>query len=202
MSRTFFLGIVFVSTLIDATVFSLSFFPRRQGHARIELKSLARSIAATSFVFVLKLFPLIVMGLTIFGLIHLIYIDLVALAPALALVALIWRWKRSTPTVRFVAIVCLVPRDRRRVRDLRRTIRSAAGNRRSRRPARTRRDATDSDRRARRHSNPRRLGSRTERRPPTHGKKPDLVLIAGDVFQGDDDSFERALPALRGYSPN
>ena len=197
MSRTFFLGVVLVATLIDAFVFSRSFFSNREGRERIDCKTLFRAIAATTIVFVLKILVFLVLGLTAFGLIHLIYVDLVALAPALALLALFSRRKRMTLAVRLVAIVTLFaafvgayatfiePFDTRlETADV-----FVPSQRVGARPIRIGVLADIQTQGVSEHERAavRRLAA----------TNPDLVLVAGDVFQGDDESFERALPGIR-----
>lgn len=197
MSRSFFSAVVVLSTLIDAFVFHRSLFSKRSNQDRVEFKALFRAIVATLCSLVLKIFLLLPLGMTEFGLIHLVYVDLVALAPALALFGIATRRKRSTLSVRIAAIVCVAPA-------------FVGAYATFVEPFDTRFETADvvvSPRRA--GLRPLRIGvladiqtqgvSDHERNAVRRlaAAKPDIVLIAGDVFQGDDRSFERALPEMR-----
>ena len=117
MSHEIFLKIIVISTLIDvaamATIlFGTRWLGERYDSTEIGLRRIVVAVLVTSLVFIVKLTPLTLLGVNLFGVIHLVYVDLLVLPPVAALALLgascvrskeRWRWVVTKPA-RIVAI--------------------------------------------------------------------------------------------------
>ena len=93
MSQQTFALVVIASTLIDflviaAVFFGARWFGERSDSAEIGMRHVLRAVLITTLVFVIKLTPLTLLGLNLFGVINLIYVDLMILPPAAAVALL------------------------------------------------------------------------------------------------------------------
>ena len=183
--------IVAGSTLIDMAAAGVTLFI---APGAIEMRRVARAALTTGAVFLLKLVILALFGVARFGQIHLIYADLVVLVPAVGAALLFGR--RLTAPVRVVALASLgmipvgvyatwVEPFRLRLETARvgvLTLRDGKGVIRIGVLSDLQTDwVTDYERGA------------VDR---LMAEKPDVILLPGDVFQGTQDQFEAAMPAL------
>lgn len=88
------------STLVDAAVFAAVLFGglvwrSRRGAAVLGLELVGGAVLAAALVFIAKLAPLTALGLNLFGMINLAYVDLIVVPPATAAVLLIAASLRS-----------------------------------------------------------------------------------------------------------
>jgi predicted MPP superfamily phosphohydrolase len=203
--------IVILSTLIDALVvgFCLWFSGRRRRDdpraGAITMTSLLTAAWATTVVFLVKLLLMRRLGTNPFGVIHLIYIDLVVLVPAIGIALLFASsrsrhqdaWRPVSGPVRLAsrASLILIPIgvyatwiEPFRLRVERVTLAVGSG----RAGTDTLRIGVLSDLQTAGVSDHER--SAVER---LLAAKPDVILLPGDVFQGSAATFEAALPALR-----
>ncbi|MFG0330076.1 MAG: metallophosphoesterase [Phycisphaerales bacterium] len=81
--------IVFASAAFDFVVGALALWILTRSNRVITLPRLIAAVCATGVVFVFKLIPLVVVGLNGFGAIHLVWVDLIIVTPALSLGALL-----------------------------------------------------------------------------------------------------------------
>ena len=105
-----FLFTLILSTLIDALVaFGLLVGLGRAQPRGLTLGRVGGAVVLTAIVFTAKLMVLIMLGLRMFGLIHLLYLDMVIVLPILAAAVLVLRKRlRPTPAVRGLAVVLLI----------------------------------------------------------------------------------------------
>ncbi|SIO61758.1 hypothetical protein SAMN05444166_6847 [Singulisphaera sp. GP187] len=94
MSQQTFALVVIGSTLIDFLVITgvclgARGFGVRSGSAEIGMKQVLNAVLITALVFMIKLTPLTLLGLNLFGVIHLVYVDLMILPPAAAVALLV-----------------------------------------------------------------------------------------------------------------
>jgi uncharacterized protein len=202
-----FLLVVVASTIVDAfvaVVFLFCIGVRRPGEgdglATIGVDRVILAILGTGSVFALKLLIFSTLGVHSFGVVYLIYIDLVVLIPAigLGLLALSFcRWQRPTAAVRVasVASLGLIPIGV-----------YATWIEPYNLKLETARLAVPT---AREGSKPVRIGILTDLQTGKVGAhehravdllmagKPDLILLPGDVFQGTDEEFAATRSALR-----
>ena len=195
-----FHAVVTLSTLVDAAAAGVGLFapwPRGEGpDARtIDLVRVARAAGLTALAFALKL-PFL--GLHAFGLIRLAYIDLVVLVPLAGLAVLLAsRRLRVTPLARLAAwaglglaavgvYATLVEPFRLRLETARVPVAAGREGRGAIRIGVMTDFQTDQVTDYERGAVDRLMAQR-----------PDVILLPGDVFQGDDDAFDRELPALR-----
>ncbi len=165
---------------------------------RIDLRRILVAVFFTSAAFILKVFALLSVRFSLFGLIHLVFIDLAFLTPLIAAIVLIAGRRRGdrpprrrlTVPVRFAAVVAIsfLPIglyanliEPYRLQIERATV-PVSGERDGRAPIKV---AVLADIQT---------GSMTdyERRvlELTMAEKPNLILIPGDVFQGSDREFK------------
>ncbi len=204
----YFDWIVLASTLVDLAVALAALLVRRPvewtSGPRVTLLRMIGAVAVTSVVFAAKAIFLMAMGVHPFGVLRLIYVDLVIVIPIVGMVLIWadrgWDWPYGpfmTWSVRNTALASLllpmvgyyatcVEPFRLRVERTRVPVDPARGL-----------------------TKPLRVGVLSDiqiRRvtPYEHrvidtlmAEKPDLILMPGDVFQGSDDAFERERPALR-----
>lgn len=190
--------IVAGSALIDFLVALAAMFvvPEAAGRSRVGLIRALLALVATSVVFLAKAAVLGRLGVGLFGFVCLAYVDLVVVVPALGVALLAGRkWVARPVLVLSTLALLMAPVGIYATywEPFNLKIETAnvpvAPTRSGRSPLRvgvltdlqTRR-VTDHERKA------------VERLNAT---KPDLILIPGDVFQGDDDAFERERPALQ-----
>lgn len=93
MSQQTFALVVAASTLIDFFVMGVALFGQRWVGTRassweISLRQVITATLITGVVFVMKLTPLTLVGCNLFGVIHLVYVDLMVLPPAAAIMLL------------------------------------------------------------------------------------------------------------------
>lgn len=204
-------AIVIGSTLIDALGALAMLFPAPGKRGRwdapwtVGLDRLARAALAAALLFAAKLPPLATAGLDRFGLIHLLFVDAVILVPLLGLALVLAERPgpggrpprlRLTRPVRALAWAGLVPA----------AVGVYAG---AIEPYRLQLEtARVGVPPARAGSRPVRLGVlsdlqiahvgayETEAVARLLAQRPDVILIPGDVFQGDEAAFEAELPAL------
>lgn len=93
MSQQTFAFVVILSTLIDFFVIAAAFFRtawlgERRDSVEIGLRHVLSAVLITGLIFVIKLTPLTLLGFNLFGVINLIYVDLVILPPAAAITLL------------------------------------------------------------------------------------------------------------------
>ena len=203
MPHVLFPLIVVVSCLLDAIVSSLALFATFGEGAGapppvISLRRAFRASLATTLFFIAKGALLATWGMKEFGWIHLAYIDLVVLTPALGAALLIadrvrfggLAWRRLTTPVRVAAVaslaLILVGVDATWIEPFRLQVETA---RITVNPRRTGKDII-------------RIGVLTDLQ--TSGvtdyersavdrlmaEKPDVILLPGDVFQGSREEFE------------
>ena len=205
-----FLSIVAGSTLVDAAVAGAALFLHREPPGAgerpvIGLGRVAWAAAVTAAVFLIKLAFLTQQGVGFFGWVHLVYADLVVLIPAACLAVLASSrpdrdgrpWRRLTPPVRRLAWaglgLALVGVYATLIEPFRLRLESARVRVSSRREGtgvvrvgvltdlQTTR-VTDYER------------SAIDR---LMAQRPDVVLIPGDVFQGNQEQFEATREPLR-----
>ena len=171
----------------------------------IGLRRLLAAVLVTGIVFLLKLIPLTLAGVRRFGVIHLIYADLVVLLPTLGIALLIGarltlrgqRWWTLTNPVRIVALasLCAIPIgiDATWIEPFRLQLETA------RVAVSPRRDGSGvvrigvlSDLQTARVS-----GYERDAVARLMALKPDIILLPGDVFQGNREAFEAERAALR-----
>jgi predicted MPP superfamily phosphohydrolase len=197
--------VVIVSTLIDAFVaaFFLLGVRHREGTndpTTIGLGRLILAILRTGSVFAIKLLVLSRLGVHAFGIVYLIYVDLVILIPAigLGLLALSFsKWQRPTAAVRLASIASLglipigVYATWIEPYNLKlETAKLAVST-------------------AREGSEPVKIAVLTDLQTGRVGpheqravdllmaQKPDVILLPGDVFQGTDEEFDATRSTLR-----
>ena len=159
----------------------------------LTLPRVLAAVCLTGFVFLAKVFVLAAIGLHAFGLIHLIYVDLVVLIPLIGLG--LWLaerrgWLRFTATVRALAILSLA-------------LAGVGVYATFYEPFNLRLETATLDLPPGRDgSQPIRIGVLTDLQTNRVGaheqrvvdllmaQKPDLILLPGDVFQGSDEQFE------------
>ncbi len=202
-----FLDIVIGSTLVDALVAAvvLLFVGVRRptegsGPPRIGVLRVALAMLVTSLVFVGKAAVFWRLGVSLFGTIHLVYVDLVVLIPAIGLGLLgisISGWRRPTLLIKLASLASLAlipigvyttwiePYNLR----LETARLALPGARVGTKPVKIAvltdlqtDGVTDYERRAIR---------------LLMDQKPDLILLPGDVFQGSDSDFEATKSSLR-----
>lgn len=202
---------LWASTLVDALVAGLVLLRPWQGQGPdrpgpvIGLPGVLVAVLVTSVVFIGKWMLLQRWGLHLFGLIHLVYLDLVVVLPVAGVAVLLAGrrgrdsapWRRVTGSVRVIAWACLVPAPlgiyatyiepfRLQLETARVTVppeRAGAG---------TIRIGVLSDIQTGRVTDYER--SAVER---LMALAPDVIVLPGDFFQGPQEAFERELPALR-----
>lgn len=205
-----FLVIVAASTLLDAFIAALALFipialSTEPATPKLDLRRLIRAALATSVFFVMKAAFLTTFGLRHFGVIHLIYIDLVVLAPLIGAAVLL------APRVRIGGTPLCQLTTPARVAAMSSLAMIAIGI-----------DATWIEpyrlrlERTRVAVSPRRTGKDVVRigiltdiqtnRVTDHersavdrlmAEKPDVILLPGDVFQGTSEEFEATKIELR-----
>jgi predicted MPP superfamily phosphohydrolase len=194
-----FIFLVTASTFVDAAVACFVLF-RAPSRSLITFPRVVRTASITGLVFVLKLLLLSRIGVHHFGLIHLVYVELVVLVPAvgtIALLASLLHRRQLTTSARVVAFGSLAL--------------AAVGIDASWiEPFRLRLETARVD------VSPRRTGTKPfkiavltdlqttrvtdyERSAVAllMAQQPDVILLPGDVFQGTRDDFNATLPALR-----
>jgi|GEM_PF-195081 len=205
--------LVVLSSLVDGLVFLIVLWGRtsihrneNQARPRVTILDLLLASAGVSIAFVAKLIVLASMGLNLFGLIRLIYIDLVVVVPAVASILLVlesWLPRSTSPRriqltkgVRRVAFAGLglsavglystwIEPFRLRLEQQRVELdESRTGNEPIRIAVLTdlqTRQVTEYE-----HSAVDRLMA----------TRPDLILMPGDLFQGDPRAFDKERPAF------
>jgi predicted MPP superfamily phosphohydrolase len=204
----YFDGIVLASTLVDLAVALAALLVRRPVEwttgPRVTLPRLVAAVAFTSIFFAAKAVALVWLGVHPFGIMRLVYVDLVIVVPLIGMVLIwsdrAWDWPFGPfmpwsvrnlalaslllPLVGYYA-TCVEPF---RLRVEHATVTAAPG---------------------REFSSPLRIGVLSDLQvrhvgPYEHrvidtlmAERPDLILMPGDVFQGSDADFERQRPALR-----
>jgi hypothetical protein len=204
----YFDAIVLASTLVDLAVALAALLVRRPVEwttgPRITFRRMLGAVAITSVVFAVKAVVLVGLGVHPFGILRLIYVDLVIVVPLIGMFLIWadrgWDWPhgpfmpwsvRNTalaslllPAVGYY-MTCVEPF---RLRVERASVPVAAG---------------------REFKGPLRIGVLSDIQIRHVGdyehqvidtlmaEKPDLILMPGDVFQGSDSDFERECPALR-----
>ena len=202
--------LVIISTTLDAAVVSFVLFYRwerfldRDREPTITAFRVLLAALAVTGVFVFKIPALIVLGLNAFGLVFLIYTDLAVAFPLIALVVLCMAWRGPSGIVRPIstgarnlALVCSLfvpvaiyatfyePFNLK----LERAEVPLEADRTGREPLTigVLADIQTSAVTAHEHAAVDRIMA----------EAPDLILMPGDLFQGDAAAFERELPALR-----
>ena len=199
------LPLILASASFDAIVAgSILFLGRGHGDSKltitIGLRRLSLAVLATGFLFAIKALVLRKFGVDSFGLIHLIYDDLVIVIPALGFAVLAaWfaRWRLPTTTVRVVAWASLglIPIGifATWIEPYRLQLETA----RLELPAGKDGSGTV------------RVGVLTDLQTNLVGdyerravdllmaQRPDVILLPGDVFQGSDEEFEATKGSLR-----
>ena len=186
-----FHAVVTLSSLVDAAAAGLGLFAPPSGPIGLRRVALAAVLAGLAFAFKLPF-----VGVNGFGLIRLAYIDLVVLVPLIGLALLIAsRWRRVTPLARLAAVAGVAMAGVGVYATLIEPFRLQLET--ARVPVSTRREGRG----------PIRIGVMTDLQTAhvtdyergavdrLMAQKPDVILLPGDVFQGDD--FEGELPALR-----
>jgi len=195
-------SIIVGSMLIDTAVVAAVFLGARQWdeHRRsfkVGLEQVSVVVLVTSFAFIAKLVPLTALGLNLFGMINLVYLDLMILPPATAIVLFALSAARVreqkpiwlTPSTRFLSLLALavvpigifsswVEPFRLQLETARVPLPSA---RQGRAPIRV---GVIADLQTSRITDYER--SAVDRLMAT---KPDLILLPGDLFQGSDADF-------------
>ncbi|WP_435018103.1 metallophosphoesterase [Tundrisphaera sp. TA3] len=189
------------STAIDAAVAGLALFGGR-GRPAIGAARVGLAFAATSAAFLLKLIVLGRLGVHLFGMMHLVYVDLVVLVPAIgaALLLASWPvrgepWRRVSGPVRAAAAASLglafvgvfaswIEPYRLQLETARLAIPGRDGSEAVRVGVLT---DLQTDR----------VGEHERRAVDLlMAQKPDVILIPGDVFQGSHQEFEANREAL------
>jgi hypothetical protein len=204
----YFDAIVIASTLVDLAVALAALLVRRPVEwttgPRVTLLRMLGAVAITSVVFAVKAVVLVALGVHPFGILRLIYVDLMIVVPLVGMFLIWadrgWDWPYGpfmTWSVRNAALASLVlPAagyymtcvEPFRLRVERAGVPVAPG-REFRGPLRI---GVLSDIQVRH------VGEYEHQVIDTlMAEKPDLILMPGDVFQGSDADFERERPALR-----
>lgn len=191
--------VVLCSTLIDALV-AVGLLVPREAKGEIGWRRMARGILGTVLAFIVKLPFLVVGGLNPFGLIRLVYVDLVMLVPALGLLLLAGEWFRRWRLTIFTRCLAgtslslagigvyatyielfdlrletarlLLPEQRQGSQPVRLAVLSDL--------------QTDGV-----------TGYEREAVARLMAARPDVILIPGDMFQGTERAFEAQLPELQ-----
>jgi uncharacterized protein len=205
-----FLAVVILSTLCDAAVAGLALFVvmRRDASAdspRIGMRRLVLAAGITALAFLLRMPPLALRGVGLFGWVHLVYVDAVVLLPTIGAGLLIASrvpararpWRRLSTPARCAAwaSLALIPIgiDATFIEPFRLQVETA------RVPVAVTREGSEAVR----------IGVLTDLQ--TNGvtdyersaverlmaQKPDVVLLPGDIFQGNPLQFEETRDALR-----
>jgi predicted MPP superfamily phosphohydrolase len=197
-----FLAVVIGSTLVDAAAALAALLI---DSTVIGARRLASAALLTGLVFVVKLVVLAGLGVGRFGWVHLAYIDLVVLIPAVGIVLLVSErvradgrpWRRLTTPVRLAAVASLgligvgvyatfIEPFRLRLETARVVI---SGRREGGRDVRV---GVLTDLQTNRVT-----GHERAAVDLLMAQRPDLILIPGDVFQGTRAQFDATAPALK-----
>jgi predicted MPP superfamily phosphohydrolase len=210
MSDETFRFVVIASTVVDGVVAGMVLLGRQAPHeapsARvIGIRRLLSAALVTGMVFLLKLVPLVLAGVRRFGVIHLVYADLVVLVPLVGIALLIGsrltvrgeKWRILTTPVRNAALASLVAIpigiDATWIEPFRLRLET------TRVAVSPRRDGSDilrigvlADLQTARVT-----GYERDAVARLMALKPDIILLPGDVFQGTRQAFEANRAALR-----
>jgi hypothetical protein len=196
-----FLATVWASCLVDGGV-AVGFLIRAhiKHHKVMDLRSVAVAVGLTTVVFLSKLIILAVLGVGLFGQIHLVYIDLVVIVPLIAVLVLVFSIRvpgAVTGPVKCLAGLCLIGP-------------FVGWYATFWEPFQLRIEtATIVVKQDRAGSEPIKIGVMTdlqtrhvsdyERRAVKLllDQRPDIILLPGDIFQGSDEALEGQFSALR-----
>lgn len=201
-----------ISPVLDAIVVGITLFTPRpaptaegQTFSSINLPRALWAVAATSMFFAAKATVLMVVELNVFGLIRLVYLDLVIVAPLIGASVLVAGWvrcgdgpcRRVSPAARALAVLCCcgLPLGvyATFIEPFNLQLETATVEVSPDRAGRGEvtigvlsdiqtTSVTDYER------------SAVER---LMAESPDIILVTGDLFQGSQEQFENELPALR-----